>query len=203
MMAPLPKLCFVDATHTYTLDGSRILPSVTHIMRFMSRELYDGIPGETLHIAANRGTRAHEQTANLDLYGFEEQDDDTGGYITAYKAFLAAHQPVWTAVEWRGYHKGLMYAGTIDRAGYVTPDDGTGIDLVDLKCTSAFHPVMLATQLAGYAEILKSHGHTIRKRYGLQLLKDGRYVFREVGDGLKTFLHCLALNNEMAKENKP
>lgn len=62
---------------------------------------------------------------------------------------------------------------------------------------------MLATQLSGYCEALKSHGVKVRRRYGLQLLKTQKYRFEQVEDGYKTFLHCLAIYNVMAAERKP
>lgn len=188
--------------HIYSLRGIR-LPSVTQIMTPMSLMLYDGIPAGTLEEAADRGTRAHEQVSNYVLYGIKEHDDDTEAYIAAYMKFHEAFNPTWIGSEYRVYHKQLRYAGTMDLVGYVEPDDGTGVDVVDLKCTSAYHPVMLATQLAGYSEALKSHGIKVRRRYGLQLQKSGKPRFEEVKDGYKLFLHCLAIYNAMAKEIRP
>ena len=196
-----PDIHFDADAHIYThIPSGLILPSVTQVMRFMSRELYDLVPFNTLDEAADRGTRVHEQTANYDLYGFIETDDDTGKYIDGYMQFLSDYKPTWTAIEWISYHKGLRYAGTCDRLGYVLPDDGTGVDLVDLKTTRTFHNAMLSTQLGGYGEIVKSHGIKLRKRYGLQLLPDGTYRFQEVDDGFRSFLYCLGLHNTMASE---
>lgn len=196
-------LLFDDESHTYRLQpANAMLPSVTQIMRFMSREVYDRIPYGTLDTAADRGTRAHEQTANLDMYGMLETDEDTQPYLMAYQQFLTDYNPTWTAVEWRNYHRGLMYAGTIDRLGYVLPDDGTGMDIVDIKTTRSLHCVMLSTQLGGYSEVVRSNGIKIRRRYGLQLLPDGKYRFQEVPDGFRTFLYCLGLHNELAKEKR-
>lgn len=197
-----PRLSFDEASHTYTHSGTGIaLPSVTLIMKPMSLMLYEGIPPDVLANAAARGTRAHEQTAQYDRYGFLETDEDTQPYVEAYLRFTSDYKPAWVAVEWRSFHNALMYAGTLDRMGFVTPDDGNGYDLVDLKTTRVFHSVMLSTQLAGYAEIAKSQGHRIRKCYGLQLMNTGDYRFQEVAANLKTFSHCLALHNEMAKEH--
>lgn len=194
-------LHFDQASHTYTL-GAIKLPSVTTIMRFMSNELYGGIPSDTLHNAAERGTRVHSLTEDIDLYGFCEDDEETAGYVAAYMQFKADYSPNWTGVEERHYHKNLGYAGTVDRIGYLTPDDGTGFDVVDLKATRAFHSVMLKTQVSAYAEMYKSHGGKIRNIYGLQLKPDGSYVFQKLQQDFKLFLHCLALHNEMAKETK-
>lgn len=195
-------LLFDEETHTYRLPSGAILPSVTQLIRFMSREVYDSVPSGTMDTAADRGTRAHEQTANYDLFGMLETDEDTEPYLTAYQQFLADYNPLWMAVEWRNYHKGLMYAGTLDRLGYILPDDGTGYDVVDIKTTRAFHGVMLSAQLGAYGEIVKSNGIKVRRRYGLQLLPDGKYRFQEVPDGFRTFLYCLGLHNDLAKEKR-
>lgn len=205
-MIELPDLNiqFEEENHVYTLPDGTTPPSVTHIMRFMSRELYDGIPYDTLQKAAERGTRVHKQTEYLDIYGYTEPDEDTEFYIEGYKTFKQHYNPVWIAREWMGYHKLLRYCGMIDNIGYVTPDDGTGVDIVDLKATRVFHTIMLATQVSGgYKAMLESHGVKVRNCYGLQLLADGTYRFERLGDGFKTFIHCLALHNEMSKEIKP
>lgn len=202
MLVHPADLNFDEESHTYTLTSGGVLPSVTQIMRFMSREIYDSIPTGTLDTAADRGTRAHEQTANFDIYGLLETDEDTHPYLTAYQQFLTDYNPIWTAVEWRNYHRGLLYAGTIDRLGYVLPDDGAGVDIVDIKTTRSLHAVMLSAQLGGYSEIAKSNGIKIRRRYGLQLLPEGKYRFQEVPDGFRTFLYCLGLHNDLAREKK-
>jgi len=196
------QLQFEEERHIYTLSGA-ILPSVTTIMRFMSRELYDGIPFDTLQNAADRGTRVHSLTEDFDRFGFYEAAEDTAGYLVAYEKFISDYQPEWTGIEERSYHKNLMYAGTVDRIGYLTPKDDTcGIDVIDLKATRVFHPVMLQTQVSAYGEIYKSHGQVIRNIYGLQLKPDGTYFFQKLQYDFKPFLHCLAIHNLMAKEKK-
>ena len=196
---PAADVEFTALGHVYTRNGVA-MPSVTQIMRPMSLMLYDGIPGDIMAAAADRGTRAHEQVSNFVRFGISEPDEDTAPYVDAYQEFARDWNPEWIASEYRTYHKALGYAGTVDLIGYVDPDDGQGVDVVDIKTTREYHAIMLATQLAGYAEAVKSHGVTIRKRYGLQLLRDGTYRFEAVQDGYKTFLHCLALHNAMAKE---
>lgn len=199
---PAVEIDFEPVQHVYSLRGVK-LPSVTQIMQPMSLMLYEGIPSNTLSEAADRGTRAHEQISNYVAYGIVETDEDTECYMRAFLQFEEHYRPVWIGSEYRTYHKLMRYAGTLDLIGYIQPDDGTGVDVIDIKCTSEYHPVMLATQLAGYAEALKSHGIQIRKRYGLQLQRNGVPRFEEVADGYKTFLHCLALVNAMAAERRP
>ncbi|MBQ3326539.1 MAG: hypothetical protein IJG86_01975 [Clostridia bacterium] len=198
---PETKIDFNEEKHLYTLNGFR-LPSVTQIMEPMSLMLYSSVPDETLQDAADRGTRAHEQVSNIVLYGIEEWDDDTEPYVKAFLDFQRDYNPSWLASEYRTYHETMQYAGTIDLIGYIDPDDGTGVDVVDLKCTAAFHSVMLATQIGAYAEALRSHGVPVRNRYGLQLLKTGKYRFERVEDGYKTFLHCLGIVSAMAQERR-
>jgi len=194
-------LTFTTDPHAYQLNGVTI-PSVTQIMRFASREVYGDIDRAVLDAAADRGTRVHAQTEAYDLYGFAETDDDTAGYFAGYMKFIADYLPVWTGIEWMGYHKALRYAGRIDRFGFVMPDDGTGVDELDIKTTSQMHPILLKIQHGGYAEIAKSSGIKIRRRYGLQLMADGNYRLQEVPDGFKVFLYCLGLHNELTKESK-
>jgi hypothetical protein len=194
-----------EQEHAYFTDAGPLPDSVTQIMRFMSRELYDGIPAQSLAIAAERGQRVHKQTYWLDTCGYTDTDDDTEPYIEAYRQFKADYNPIWIAREWMGYHKTLRFPGTIDGIGYMTPDDGTGVDVVDLKSTTQFHPVMLKTQVSGYESILKSWGVKVRRRYGLCLLpkRDPPYLFAELPDGYLLFINCLSLHNAMATETKP
>lgn len=201
-MIQLPEvnIDFDEEQHIYTLNGMR-LPSVTQLMRPLTLIAYDGVSIGAMSEAADRGTRAHSQVEAIVKYGIAEFDDDTEGYITAFQAFNEAFKPVWLASEYRCYHKVLRYAGTIDLIGYVQSDDSNGVDVVDVKTTAAFHRVMLDCQLSAYAEMLKSHGVKVRNRYGLQLMKDGRYRFERLEDGYKTFIHCMAIMNAMAKEN--
>lgn len=204
-MTELPKLSeikFDEQNHLYLVNGV-VYPSVTQIMEPMSLMLYKNIPGSTLNTAADRGTRTHEQISNYVNYGILEKDPDNEAYLDAFLGFERMYSPEWVASEHRVYHRIMRYAGTMDLVGYVQPDDGTGVDVIDLKCTAAYHGVMLATQLAGYVEALRSHQIKVRNRYGLQLLPSGKFRFEQVEDGYKTFLHCLGVVNAMQAEINP
>lgn len=197
----IPKIDFDEEHHLYSYMGMK-LPSVTQIMEPMSLMLYKDVPADALDAAADRGTRAHEQVSNYVRYGICETDEDTKPYIDAFLRFTEDYRPTWAESELRIFHRYMNYAGTLDLIGYVEPDNGEGVDVIDLKCTAVFHPVMLATQIGGYSEALKSHGVKVRQRYGLQLLKTGQYRFEKVDDGYKTFLHCLAIHNAMQAEKR-
>lgn len=199
-----------EETHTYALPDGTTPPSVTEIMGFMSDRLYKGIPDYRLAIAAERGRRVHKQTYYLDTCGYTDRDDDTTAYIDAYERFLDNQEfrPIWIAREWIGYHKSLLYCGTLDGIGYFTPPDGTGVDLWDLKSTTQFHEVMLKTQVCGgYKAILESWGIPVRRCYGTCLLpgRDPPYIHQELKgkEGNLWFLNCLSLYNAMAQEIKP
>lgn len=200
-MADLPviDLDFDSEQHIYRHRGLR-LPSVTQIMRPMNLLLYNGISSDTLATAAGRGSRAHEQVEAIVKYGVVESDEDTKPYIDAFMSFQSMAHPKWLASEYMVYHKQMRYAGTVDLIGLVDNDDGTGVDVIDLKTTASYHPVMLSTQLGAYANALVSHGVKVRGLYGLQLLKNGKFRFEHVEDGYKTFLHCLAIMNAMVPE---
>ncbi len=196
MTLPEIQLFFSEEGHSYVKDGIR-LPSVTQIMKPMSLMSYDGIPLSTLSAAADRGSRAHEQISNHIKYDILETDEDTAPYVDAFLTFEKLNAAHWLASEYRCCHQIMRYAGTIDLIGFINPDDGHGVDVIDLKCTSTYHTAMLSAQLGAYAEMLKSHGVPVRKLYGLQLLKNGKFHFEEVENGYKLFLHCMAIHNAM------
>ena len=202
-MIELPdvKIDFDEEKHIYTLRGYR-LPSVTQLMRPMSAMVYGDVSGDVLMEAADRGTRAHESISNIVLYGIEETDEDTEPYVSAFNDFMRDFNPTWIASEYRTYHKALQYAGTVDLIGYATPDDGSGVDVVDLKTTNTLHRTMLSCQLGAYAEALKSHGVQVRNLYGLQLLRTGKYVFQKIDNGFMTFMHSLAIVKAMEQDTK-
>jgi len=193
----LPRLPieFEPVEHVYTLSGIR-LPSVTQLMKPYSMIIYEGIPAEVMQIAADRGTRAHAQVSNYVRFGLLETDEDTEPYLAAFEQFEAEKHPAWLASEYRVYHKFMRYAGTVDLIGFVKPDDGTGVDVVDIKTTKNFHENSIAIQVSGYAEALASHGVKVRARYGLQLFNDGNYRFEPVKNKYNTFLMCINLYNE-------
>jgi len=194
--ATLPQLPieFEPVEHVYTLAGIQ-LPSVTQLMKPLSMLLYEGVPADAMAMAADRGTRAHAQVSNLVRYGVLETDGDTEPYLAAFEKFVAENHPSWVASEYRVYHKLMRYAGTVDLIGFVKPDTGAGVDVVDIKTTKSFHEVAIATQVSAYSEALITHGVKIRNRYGLQLFNDGTYRFELVKDQYNTFLMCIHLYN--------
>jgi len=195
-----PQVGFNEKRHQYTKDGL-ILPSVTQIMKPLTLSVYDGTPRQAMSDAADRGTKVHAAISDHVLYDILKYDDEMELYVRAFLDFENHFKPTWLASECRIHHKNLDYAGTIDLIGYVEPDNGNGVDVVDLKCTAQNHKILLDTQLGAYAEALKSHDVKIRNCYGLQLLKTGKYRFtkQDPVNGFMLFLHCRGLYNALRR----
>ena len=80
----MAKLLFFDTNHTYKLDGE-VIPSVSEVLRFLSREVYGDINQYTLDKACSRGTEIHKATEILDTYNKVEcMNDEIVPYINAY-----------------------------------------------------------------------------------------------------------------------
>ena len=170
------ELHFDENKHLYTLQKAGVtleLPSVTQILRFVSREFYDGVPQPVLEQAADRGTRVHEAIEAYADFGWLEKDDDTAPYILAYEAWEKDHNFQTVASEYRLYHRTRLYAGTADM---IFIEEGN-LSLLDFKTSQTVLEGLTAAQLYGYAEALKSHGVNIEKTYILHLKNDATYEF--------------------------
>lgn len=164
----MATLLFFDQEHKYTLDGE-ILPSVSELCRFISREIYDSVSQYNLDRAAERGTKVHKACEALDLYGKVEVSDDIAPYVNAYLKFRKEHKAEWEMIERSMHHPKDKYAGTIDRYGLV---DGEAV-LIDLKTTYTVHKRLAMAQLNLYRRMLLETAHPVQKQYILHLTKDG------------------------------
>lgn len=105
-----------EATHVYTTDDGRQMPSVTRILEATGiREPYRGDPAYGV-----RGTWCHRSTELVDIGDFdwsaaEAEHPDWIGFVRAYERFrddnrieiLATEELVWSEMWW--------FAGTCDR----------------------------------------------------------------------------------------
>lgn len=73
------RLKFYDEGHIYEYRN-QVIPSVSEILRFMSREVYGEIDKYILDHAAERGTAVHKAAVELDLHGTVECDEEIFGY---------------------------------------------------------------------------------------------------------------------------
>lgn len=164
---------FDEATHTYRLDG-QVLPSVTQIIRFLNYDTAENAKSWLRDVAADRGSRVHAYTADIDMGAEPENYDwDCVGYIQAYKSFLRDYNPQWTHIEAVAGSLELGYAGTIDRIGRI---DGE-TTIVDFKTGSKIHVDALTAQLHGYTWLAMNNKlcDSMPKRLGVQLKRDGTY----------------------------
>lgn len=190
-------LKFYDEGHIYEYRGERI-PSVSEILRFMSREVYGDIDKYVLDNAAQRGTAVHSATEALDRYGTVECSEDIYGYIQAYARFLNEHTVEWKYIEAPIAHRRMKYAGTIDRAGIV---DGC-FAIVDLKTNAAIKKPLVKAQLNGYRKLLTERRERIENLYCLQLLPDGRYRLYPTAIDDTEFMACYKMHIAMQKKQK-
>ena len=176
--------------HIYYDDAGREVPSVTKILRFVTRAYMDTD-------AADRGTFIHEATAlddQDDLY-WEGVPEELLGYLHAWRAFLEQEQFTVSVpqIERRTDHPRWRYAGRIDRLGILGDDPA----LIDIKTGQPedWH----ALQSAAYADALEAEGEFVPVRGCVYLAVDGTFkLVRHDGDrsaDFRTFLHCLGLHN--------
>ncbi len=186
-------ISFQEDNHEYRLPDGTPVPSVSEILRFMSRELYGGIMQYTLDHAADRGTRIHKECEILDKYGTTEADADIVPYLQAYVKFKKEHNPQWDSIERPGYHATMMYAGTTDRIGTM---DGKSC-ILDIKVQEQIKKPMVKAQLNGYALMFAQQPDAL---YCLQLKKDGTYRLHEVEKDIGEFMACYTLHKALEKK---
>jgi hypothetical protein len=200
----MPEIVLDESTHTYTVDGV-VVPSVTQILRFLSREKQDAVPILQREAAADRGRRVHEYCQLYD-YGAlpDEVDSDCVGYIEGYIRFLRDYQiKDWLYSELMLFSAEHGYAGTTDRVGMI---DGK-LAIVDIKCTATLDRRTTAAQIAGgYRGLWVSRFRTEPQLYiPLHLKKDGKYSAKplteqEIQDGNQAFSNCMWLHKYLKGE---
>lgn len=179
---------FFANTHTYKLDGVDI-PSVSEILRFLYREVYEEPDKFLMDQAADRGTRVHAATEELDTKGCTTADPDISGYVSAYVQFLKDHEVAWHAIEHMVSYED-WYAGTFDRFGRV---DGKQM-IIDIKTTSSIskkHKVLYGAQLTAYWRAVNCKEADIAV---LQLKSDGTYKLIPLEKQDEALDSCLKLH---------
>jgi hypothetical protein len=189
------ELHFNEENHIYTIDmeGQTLqLPSVTQILRFVSREIYSDVPAHILENAADRGTRVHEAIEMSAKFGWMEADTDIMPYMLAYQEWEKEHGFKVLASEYKMYHSTRLYAGTADVLFF----DGDDLCLMDIKTTKTILEGLTTAQLYGYTEALKSHGVEVVRAYILHLKNDSTFDWIEVdtSKGRMMFEACAYLH---------
>lgn len=193
----MAQLLFYDADHRYELDGVE-LPSVSEIIRFLSREIYQDAEQYRLDQAAERGAKVHRALELLDKLGEVEAEEVVLPYCQAYLAFCRDHRVNWELIEKPLASAELGFAGTLDRAGYV--DDRRCI--VDLKTTATVKKPLVKAQLNAYELLSQANGRPASEAlYCLQLNKDGTYGLYNVTIDDSEFQACLLLHRALRKKH--
>lgn len=191
----MSELLYHSEQHLYELDGE-LLPSVSEVIRFVSREHYADINPVYIQRAAERGTRIHDACEQLDLTGECEVDEEIEPYVEAYAAFLRDYKPKWTHIETAMYHPTKLYAGRIDRAGIVTDKPM----IVDIKSSAQPYIPAVKAQLGGYWEMPPGiYGIAM-----LQVRKDRTYRYKEysVAEAIDLFDACYALHKATERKRR-
>lgn len=198
----MARLLFYDDTHRYTVDGEEV-PSVSELIRFLTREVYTDTPQAFLDGAALRGTKVHKACESLDSYGKIECEDEIADYVYGYVQFLRENQVDWERVEWPVCN-GLRYAGTVDRYGTL---NGKRV-VLDIKTTqsiSGMHKLLYGVQLTLYKMAVELE-HPVEQLVVLQLKKDGSYKLIPIEENEPLALACLtmheAIKNSKSKRRK-
>lgn len=193
------NIIFEPKGHRYTVNGEEV-PSVSEIIRFAAHEVYGDISPIRLDQAANKGTRVHKATEELDSNGATEVDEDIAGYVEAYRAFLLAHFPEWVFKE-KAVNFGTEYAGTLDRFGTINGR----LTLVDIKTNATLgkaHKTLYGIQLNLYRKALESKEIEVDEMYLLHLKKDGTYKLVKVERDDKLADACLLLHKSFQKQKR-
>ena len=196
------EFLFDEDRHEYSVDG-KIVPSVTHIIRFLACDVAAGASAAMRDAAAERGSRIHEACTAYDIDGEDaEIDGDIVGYVRAYANFLRDY----SIKTWLSFEKPLcslgvrQFAGTIDRFGMI---DGKGT-LVDIKTGSKLNMPMHRAQLSGYEILLNDNGFSVEQKAVLHLRRDGAYSFRlapsKDAEAMQAFMLCRQINNYLEVE---
>lgn len=192
----MAQLLFFDEGHTYQLDGQP-LPSVSEVIRFISREIYGEVSQFKLDQAADRGSRVHKLLEALDKYGTIECPESLAGYLKAYLSFRNDHTVAWQQIERITYHPELGYAGTIDRLGLV---DGKRM-ILDFKTSYTVHKPLVTAQQNLYKLAWEAQtGEQIDAIAALHLKADGTYKLHALPIDPATGLACLTLHNALKKK---
>lgn len=196
----MAKLIFYDKNHEYELNGE-IIPSVSEITRFASREIYGEVNQYALDNACERGTAVHKAAELIDKYGECEVTEGIESYLRAYLQFRKDYAvKEFIAVEKALASPTMRFAGTIDR---VTEINGE-LAIIDLKTSSTVQKVLAKIQLNAYKILWEENqpDKPVKALYILHLRKDGTYKLIDFPIDDTLFKACYELHNALSKKKR-
>lgn len=185
-------LTFEPTAHVYRW-GDRPVPNVTRIIAPLTN--YDRIPRDALERAKQQGTAIHRMV-ELDLRGDLVLPVPAWmrGPFEAWQRFREeTGLEVW-ASEYRMYHEGLDFAGTLDFAGVMHKVKRAKPAVIDVKRSFYAGPA-IGLQDAGYVRSWNSQRGVDRlvDRFAVAFMPNGIYQLRRYQDPEDdvAFLACL------------
>jgi hypothetical protein len=157
-----------EATHTYTLDGRRII-GVSEALRILD----DRSKVDPFYL--ERGRLIHLATEYYDRDELNEStiDERIRPYLDAYIKFREDTGFIPALIEHKLYHPSYFYAGTLDRVG------NFGYDLLlDLK--SGVRIKLDDLQGVAYWELCRGNKISIKRVFDLYLNEDGNYKLEPI-----------------------
>lgn len=189
----MTEIEFDEQSHTYKLNGAQV-PSVTQIIKPLVKEGgsdetrdYKRQIGKALDAAISMNERN-----TLDIYGLDP------AIVPFFDAWLKFKRESGFRVllnQCIVYSKKLRFAGQLDLLGTRAEGPPVPDELLDTKCVWTMDPAT-AIQTAGYdLGLRESHGIKVKKRGGVQLLRDGTYRYYPYTDPLdeQVFKSCLSI----------
>lgn len=191
MKAPVDNITFKADGHTYTVN-SVDYPSVTRVIA--DSGMYGNAAAYFTEHSRERGAFVH-QIIKYDVDGELDEssvDEALAGYFDAWKRFRAesGYEPEWCEKVLASTLYG--FAGTVDHVGLLNGHPA----IIDTK-TGAVMPAT-AIQTGGYEILVKKPGI---RRFGLQLMADGKYRLTEFRDRQDSKIFLAALSVYYWKRN--
>lgn len=194
----MAQLTFFDEKHVYEINGQKI-PSVSEIMRFASREVYSGIDQWRLDNAADRGTRVHDATLEIDARGNADVDADIVPYVEAYVGFLKKFHPHYIASELALADTRRWFAGRLDRCAIINKK----CVLMDIKTSARIETRLVQAQLTAYAWLWeRNRSEKLDDLFVLHLMADGTFRFRKVERDNEYWSALLTLQHKFTKKGE-
>jgi predicted RecB family nuclease len=191
----------VEGPRLYKGAGFAV-PSVTEVLSVAERRPFDAWRKRVGRKEADRvvaeakilGTKVHALAQTLANDRNAPVEPEMRPYADAIKEFHALHVRRVLETEMSLTSRGLGFGGTLDL--YCEMNDGSRA-IVDYKTTSRLTREH-GLQLAGYALLLKEHGHVVNRRVCMRLRKDepGRWyarVYRDHREDVEAFRACVTL----------